>query len=62
MRERVWPFKRLWGTPKKERVAIKNYLRIVWEEHNDHGEAGSNYDEDDVEEERDMILNVSRLD
>ena len=33
-------------------------MRIVWEEHNGHGEGGEN-DDNDVKKEKNMILEVS---
>lgn len=54
LREEVWPFRRIWGQ-WNQRVAIKNYLRIVWEEHNDGEEVQNNLP--GVEREKNMILN-----
>lgn len=54
LREEVWPFADIWGE-LDQKVAIKNYLRIVWEEHNDGEEVQNNLP--DVKKEKDMILN-----
>ncbi len=52
----MWPFGDLWGGREK-RKKVRTYLRIVWEEKNDYRRMDATYD--DVEREKNLILNVS---